>query len=145
MAILIPIIFLLSNFYLIDNKSLSYSAIDNEFMEISEDLDNRYLPIMDFTKKNQYIRSPSISYITIKKDLSTPYGAFNTDLSQELFKKLNSITKDFKNSDCENAVSKINELEVSQLLSYKEYCNFIENCKLKAKTITENYCIYEVN
>lgn len=145
LAILIPIIFLLSNFYLIDDKSLSYSAIDKEFMEISKDLDSRYLPIMDFTIKNQYIRSPSISYITIKKDLSTPYGAFNTDLSKELFNKLNSITNDFKNNDCKNAVSKINELEVDQLLSYKEHCSFIEKCKLKAKTITENYCIYEVN
>ena len=146
LVFLIPIGFVFANFILIENDSLRYSELDEEFVEIADSLENRYLLIRPLNADNDYLKLSRISYVTINKPyLITPSGGFHTNAPDGLLEDLNLITEDFENLQCNSAVDKLKELEVVELLSYNEFCDYFEQCGLELKEESKNYCIYSLN
>lgn len=145
LVFLIPLIFVFANIYLIEDETLKYKPLDEEFIGISEDINLRYMFVIPMDRRNGYLESPHVSYITITKpELTTPFGGFSNAARRGLLEELNLIMKDFEKLDCESAVKRAKEFDVGELVGYPESCPLMKKCNLELKKETDNYCIYLV-
>ncbi|MBU1203944.1 MAG: EpsG family protein [Nanoarchaeota archaeon] len=82
------------------------------------------------------------SYAPIYLNLSTPGGWASLNLSKEYIDLLSAQTEAVKSKDCVKTESSMRNLQTKELITFNEYCYFLESCGFQKKKQINNVCLY---
>lgn len=82
------------------------------------------------------------AYATVRYNLSTPSGTYDTTASLERYMTLKKFYSSIKEKDCKGIKDLKEELNVKYLISYNKECELLLNCGFGLYKQKNNACIY---
>lgn len=137
-----PILFIVLSFAVIPNFRTN-NEIDKEVISLLPNINvnDRFL-----IEKMPYPTSSYAfySYAAVYYNLSTPSGWLNEGASEEYHKKLESITQDVQEKNCERLLKNLRAFNTTKLVTYRDYCIGMQDCGMKLLIKKENVCLLDV-
>ncbi|MBU2639591.1 MAG: hypothetical protein KKG75_02670 [Nanoarchaeota archaeon] len=138
--LLVPIFTAILDFEIRPERQLEYTDEQIEIMKLFPKIESKYI----FINKNELYEDSLIAIATTKYNLYTPLGLYSGQLPIELEKEFETINNALKNKDCELVVSKLKDLEVKNIISYKNSCDLLKNCNLNLESEGNYSCLFTI-
>jgi len=137
--VLIPILTAILAFEIRPDRDLQYTPEQEEMISYLSEIEGRYL----FIEDNIIARGDSlISIATINFNLSTPLGLSPAQLTKELDERFKETDRSLENVECSLIIENFEELEVGNIITYKDSCDVLRECGLNMETEGEYSCLF---
>ncbi len=139
--LLLFILTVILDFGIRPERELKYTNEQEEIISILSNIEGRYV----FVKNNKLNDMDSlIGIATMKFDLHTPLGLYTAQLPKSLQNKFIITNKALENKDCLAISKNFKDLNVKNIISYKNSCELLKNCNLNLKFEGNYSCLFTI-
>ena len=134
---LIPLIAIIS-FMLFLPGFVYHTQEDKETMSLFSEVNGSLLISESASLSQAYY-----SYGAIYYNISTPSGWSNPSVPSSHVEKVNNVLKLIKEKNC-SFIESAKEIKTEEIITYNEYCDFIDKCGLDKIDKKEQACLYRI-
>ena len=84
------------------------------------------------------------SYAAIYYNLSTPSGWMIQGVDAQYLEKFGKIRNAIKDGNCNILYSNLNVVNATKLITYRDYCDKMQDCGMALVKETENMCLLDI-
>jgi len=120
---------------------IKHTQLEEETINILKEVDNKFIILATPSRTTSY--PPAYySYATIYYNLSSSGGWYPSMKDSDYINKLENLDNIIKNKECSSLKKELYELNTSEVITYDEYCNFLEECGFNKKINKSRVCLY---
>src|SRR3989344_4122361 len=145
--IVTPIIAIITSITLTPWFNDSQDPVARQTVELLSKIPNEEKYLITYCSEDGCCKEPGCyiaaiySYLVFKYDISTAGGFSPEEINKKYVERLNASTFLNENINCNIYLNNLNFLNVTYVVSYRNYCNYLENCGLEKIEIKENTCL----
>ena len=120
---------------------IKHTQLEEETINILKEVDNKFIILATPSRTTSY--PPAYySYATIYYNLSSSGGWYPSMKDSDYINKLENLDNIIKNKECSSLKKELYELNTSEVITYDEHCNFLEECGFNKKINKSRVCLY---
>ena len=124
-------------------RFISYTSLEEETISIFPEINEKFIILATPSRRTSYPNA-YYSYAPIYYNLSTSGGWYPSMKENDYITKLNNLDNTLKEGNCNLLKKELNELNISEIITYDEYCELLEQCKFNKKVNKSRVCLYSL-
>ncbi len=124
-------------------KFMIHNEIDKDVITVLSKVEGRFIMVQEV--KDEYPYSNAVySFAPIYYNINTAGGWYHHLTNIEYLNDLDLLRNLFDSKNCNNFLDQLNKLNISEVISYDNSCEFLNSCGLKEKFKKGNVCLFKI-
>ena len=137
--LLIPILTSFLVFSYRPESPIPYDFVQEDIIYLFSEIHERYIIIKNNELSDD---NPLISVATVGYNLSTPFGLYLSQMPKDLYDLFESMDNALKSRSCAEIAEKIEELDVKNVITYRDSCGLLKECGFNLSIEKKNACLF---
>jgi len=122
---------------------IEHNETEEEMISILPQVHEKFIVL---SEKEFFIDEGLATYAAIYYNLLTPAGHhFSALAKKEVLETFKELNKNLESKNCKDMIYNLKKLEVKEIISAKEHCDFLTECGIKEKIKKEHACLFYLN